>query len=104
MKAHGHRIGIDHFGLGLIHFGYLKSLLPDYVKIDRAIVDELHGEQSDSYFYITSLCSVAHSLDIKVIVEGIENEVQWQTLAGIRLDAVQGFWIGRPEPLVGAGT
>ena len=104
VKAHGHRIGIDHFGLGLIHFGYLKSLLPDYVKIDRAIVDELHGEQSDSYFYITSLCSVAHSLDIKVIVEGIENEEQWQTLAGIRLDAVQGFWIGRPEPLVGAGT
>ena len=104
VKAHGHRIGIDHFGLGLIHFGYLKSLLPDYVKIDRAIVDELHGEQSDSYFYITSLCSVAHSLDIKVIVEGIENEEQWQTLAGIRLDAVQGFWIGRPEPLVGAGA
>ena len=101
VKTHGHRIGIDHFGMGLMHFGYLRSLLPDYVKIDRAIVDELHGEQSDSYFYITSLCSVAHSLDIKVIVEGIETETQWQTLAPIRLDAVQGFWIGKPEPLIG---
>ena len=47
---------------------------------------------------------MAHSLDYKVIVEGIEFEEQWQSLAGIRLDAVQGFWIGRPEPLVGAGT
>lgn len=101
VKQHGHRIGIDHFGMGLMHFGYLKSLLPDYVKIDRAIVDELHDEQSDSYFYITSLCSVAHSLDIKVIVEGIETEAQWQTLAPIRLDAVQGFWIRKPAPLHG---
>ncbi|NLB07357.1 MAG: EAL domain-containing protein, partial [Desulfobulbaceae bacterium] len=38
---------------------------------------------------------------IKVIVEGIETETQWQTLAPIRLDAVQGFWIGKPEPLIG---
>ena len=103
VKAHGHRIGIDHFGLGLMHFGYLKSLLPDYVKIDRAITGELHGEQSDSSFFISSLCSVAHSLDIKVIVEGVETEAQYQTLAPIHLDAVQGFFIREPEPLNTAG-
>lgn len=104
VKKQGHVLGIDHFGQGLIHFGYLKSLLPDYVKIDRAITNELRDEQSDSYFFINTLCSVAHSLGIKVIVEGIENEAQWQALATIHLDAVQGFYIKQPEPLATIGS
>ena len=41
IKRQGHALGIDHFGQGLMHFGYLKSLMPDYVKIDRAITSEL---------------------------------------------------------------
>jgi diguanylate cyclase (GGDEF)-like protein len=99
LKQQGHALGIDHFGQGLVHFGYLKSLLPDYVKIDRAITNELRDEQSDSYFFINALCSVAHSLDIKVIVEGIETEEQWRMLANLHLDAVQGFYIQRPIPM-----
>jgi diguanylate cyclase (GGDEF)-like protein len=104
LKTMGHGLGIDHFGQGLMHFGYLKSLLPDYVKIDRAITNEMRNEQSDSYFFINALCNVAHSLDIKVIVEGIEQEEQWQTLAGIHIDAVQGFLVQRPEPLDSGGA
>lgn len=98
IKKQGHHLGIDHFGQGLVHFGYLKSLLPNYVKIDRAITGELRDEQSDSYFFINALCNVAHSLDIKVIVEGVENETQWQTLAKLHIDAVQGFYVQQPEP------
>ena len=99
IKTMGHVIGIDHFGQGLIHFGYLKSLLPDYVKIDRAITNEMHDEQSGSHFFVSALCNVAHSLDIRVIVEGVETEEQWQAVSGIHVDAVQGFYMQRPEPL-----
>jgi diguanylate cyclase (GGDEF)-like protein len=99
IKKQGHYLGIDHFGQGLAHFGYLKSLLPDYVKIDRAITGELRDEQSDSYFFINTLCNVAHSLDIKVIVEGVENEDQWRLLSKLHIDAVQGFYIQQPEPI-----
>lgn len=99
LKTQGHGLGIDHFGQGLMHFGYLKSLLPDYVKIDRAITGELVDTHSDRYFFINTLCNVAHSLAIKVIVEGVENEEQWQTLAKLHLDAVQGFYIQRPAPM-----
>jgi EAL domain-containing protein (putative c-di-GMP-specific phosphodiesterase class I) len=99
IKTMGHALGIDHFGQGLIHFGYLKSLLPDYVKIDRAITNELHNEHSDSHFFVSALCNVAHSLDIRVIVEGIETEEQWRTVSGTHVDAVQGFFVQRPEPL-----
>ncbi len=99
IKKQGHSLGIDHFGQGLMHFGYLKSLLPDYVKIDRAITGELLDEQSDRYFFINTLCNVAHSLDVKVIIEAVENESQWQVLSRMHFDGVQGFYIQQPEPL-----
>lgn len=100
VREHGHFLGIDHFGQGLVHFGYLQSLRPDYVKIDRALTDELQNLESDSYFFIKSLCNVAHSLDIRVMVEGVEQEEQWQILQTINLDAVQGFYFRAPQPVV----
>lgn len=99
IKQQGHHLGIDHFGQGLVHFGYLKSLLPDYVKIDRAITQELWNEQGDSTFFVNALCNVAHSLDIRVMVEGVETEEQWRAISRIHLDAVQGYLIQRPQPL-----
>lgn len=47
----GHAIGLDHFGQSFSNFGYLRSLRPEYVKIDRAFTNELVHEQSDSHFY-----------------------------------------------------
>ncbi len=99
----GHGYGFDHFGHGFSNFGYLQSLRPDYVKIDRAYTDELKTKDSDAHFFIASLCGVAHSLDIMVIAEGVENEKQYQLLRELNLDAVQGYFIGRPEPVVAAG-
>ncbi|MBV5316179.1 MAG: EAL domain-containing protein [Desulfobulbaceae bacterium] len=99
IKNQGHIVGVDHFGQGLMHFGYLKSLLPNYVKIDRAITSELLNEQSDRSFFINALCNVAHSLDIKVIVEAVENENQWHVLSKMPLDGAQGFYIQQPQPI-----
>ncbi|MBM9538131.1 EAL domain-containing protein [Desulfobulbus alkaliphilus] len=99
IRPRGHCIGIDHFGQGLIHFGYLQSLLPDYVKIDRALTNTLQDDHGDSSFFINALCTAAHSLDIKVMVEGIETEAQWRTLATMPLDGAQGFFIQHPRPL-----
>jgi EAL domain-containing protein (putative c-di-GMP-specific phosphodiesterase class I) len=99
IRQQGHQIGIDSFGQGLIPFGYLKSLLPDYVKIDKAISNELQDEQSDRFFFISTLCNVAHSLDIKIIAQGVENENQWQVLSKMHIDAIQGYYIQKPEPI-----
>lgn len=100
VKKHGHDIGLDHFGQSFTNFGYLNSLQPAYVKIDKAYTSELEDEQSDSYFFIGSLCSVAHSLDILVIAEGVEEEKQFQMLCDLHLDGVQGYFIAKPAEIV----
>jgi diguanylate cyclase (GGDEF)-like protein len=99
VRKYGHLVGLDHYGQSFSHLGYLKSLMPDYVKIDRAYTGELKDAASDSRFFIGSLCSVAHSLDITVIAEGVETEQQWQLLKELNLDAIQGYIIDRPKPL-----
>lgn len=100
VRRYGHFVGLDHYGQSFSHLGYLKTLRPDYVKIDRAYTGELKDQESDSRFFIGSLCSVAHSLDITVIAEGVETEQQWQLLKELNLDAIQGYIINRPEPLL----
>ncbi|MFP7754550.1 EAL domain-containing protein [Thermodesulfobacteriota bacterium B35] len=94
----GHGLGIDHFGQGLTNFGYLKSLHPDYVKIDSAFTSDLAERESDAFFFVCSLCSVAHSLDIEVMAEGVENEKQWRMVRELHMDAGKGFFIARPQP------
>lgn len=99
VKALGHGIGLDHFGQSFANFGYLKSLQPKYVKIDRAFTDELKEESSDSHFFISSLISVAHSLDILVIAEGVETEQQYRALCDLNIDGIQGYYVGKPSRL-----
>jgi diguanylate cyclase (GGDEF)-like protein len=99
IKSLGHFIGLDHFGQSFANFGYLKSLQPKYVKIDRAFTDELKTEDSDSHFFIGSLASVAHSLDILVIAEGVEEEKQYQTLCDLNIDGIQGYYTDKPREL-----
>jgi len=99
LEKQGHGIGLDHFGRSFSHLGYLQSLRPDYVKIDRAYTGELKEEENDARFYISSLCRVAHSIDISVIAEGVETEQQFRILKELNLDAVQGYFLERPQPL-----
>ncbi len=96
IKTLGHDIGIDHFGRSFSNFGYLKSLQPEYVKIDRAFTRELESGSNDAYFFIGSLRSVAHSLDIKVIGEGVENQDQLSLFEELRVDGIQGFLVEQP--------
>ncbi len=99
VREHGHGIGLDHYGQSFCNLGYLKSIRPDYVKIERAYTGELKEKDSDSRFFIGSLCSVAHSIDVMVIAEGVETEQQLQVLRELNVDAVQGYIVDRPRPI-----
>ncbi|NNF47067.1 MAG: EAL domain-containing protein [Desulfofustis sp.] len=97
VKELGHHIGVDHFGRSFSNFGYLKSLQPTYVKIDRAFTRELELGSKDAYFFVGSLRSVAHSLDIKVIGEGVEKQEQLSLFEELRVDGIQGYLIEQPK-------
>ncbi len=99
VRKFGHKVGLDHYGRSCGNLKYLQSLRPDYVKIDRAYTDELKDEDSDSRFFISSICSVAHSIDVVVIAQGVETEKQMQILQGLNVDAVQGYIIGQLKPV-----
>ncbi len=101
VREYGHAMGLDHYGQSFSNLRYLKSIRPDYVKIDRAYTGELKNEENDSRFFIGSLCSVAHSIDVKVIAEGVETEQQWQILKDLNLDAIQGYIVDKPKPISG---
>lgn len=100
MKKEGHGLGIDHFGQGLVNFGYLRWLMPDYVKIDRAIADDMLDKELDVRFLIDSLCAVAHSIGVKVVIKNIETESQWHVFSQLNIDAVQGMYIQQPVLLM----
>ena len=97
----GHAVGLDHYGQSFSNLGYLQSIRPHYVKIDRAYTGELKEKGSDSRFYIGSLCSVAHSIDIMVVAEGVETDQQLEILRELNVDAIQGYVVDRPKPIQG---
>lgn len=95
----GHAIGLDHFGQSFSNFGYLKSLRPEYVKIDQAFTRDLEHDHGDSEFFIGALSGVAHSLDIQVIAEGVERDEQAARLLDLNIDALQGYLFGKPTQI-----
>lgn len=99
VREYGHSIGLDHYGQSFTNLAYLKSMRPDYVKIDRAYTGELKNSESDSRLFIGSLCSVAHSIDIMVIAGGVESEEQFQVLRELKVDAIQGYVVDHPKPI-----
>ena len=98
IRQYGFGFAVDHFGRGMNGFGYLQSLRPDYVKIDSLYMNNIASSQDDQFF-VSSLCKVAHSLDIVVIAEAVENDEQLAVLQSLGVDGVQGFGIARPAAL-----
>lgn len=99
VKALGHAVAIDHVGRSFANFGYLKSLQPRYIKIDRAFTSLLSSGDGDSHFFIGALAGVAHSLDILVIAEGVEEAGQYRALCELNVDGVQGYYLEEPRPV-----
>lgn len=98
LRKRGHGLGLDHFGRGFSHFGYLNTLKPDYVKIDRAYTTGIESTP-DNQFFVNTLCTICRNLEITVIALAVENQSQWDCLRNLNVDGIQGYVIGRPEAL-----
>ncbi len=95
VASRGHAIALDQFGKGFSDFGYLRSLQPVYVKIDRIYTDTAASNE-DTKFFITSLRQIMNTLGIGIIAQHVETKVQWETLDELSIDGVQGYAISKP--------
>jgi len=93
----GVTIAIDDFGTGFSSLGYLSKLPIDTLKVDRSfVIGMTEGPQGLSL--VTTIINLAHSLQFKVVGEGVETEEQKSVLQALRCDEMQGYLFSKPVP------
>jgi len=97
LRAMGVAVAIDDFGTGHSSLNYLKHLPVEDIKLDRTFVREMRVDDSD-FAIVRSTVQLAHSLDLQVIAEGVEDQETWDLLAALGCDAAQGYYMSRPLP------
>ena len=88
---------IDDFGTGISSLAYLKHLDLNTLKIDRRFVKDITNDANDLAI-VRSTLRMAHSLDLAVVAEGIEERAHYETLRDLGCDIGQGYWIAKPMP------
>lgn len=99
MRALGCRFALDDFGAGLSSFGYLKVLDVDYLKIDGSFVREVTTDKV-SRSMVEAICQIGRTMGLDMIAEFVGDQATVELLRDIGVDYVQGFFIGKPVPLV----
>ena len=95
LKAMGIQLSIDDFGTGYSSLNYLKHFPVDRIKIDKSFVADVNRNQSDAAI-IEAIVSMAQSLGLQVVAEGVENSDQLHSITMLGCDEVQGFYLAMP--------
>src|SRR5687767_1733271 len=95
LKQLGVRLAIDDFGTGYSSLSYLQRFPVDILKIDRSFTEGLQRGDHDAAF-VRTIVSLAEALDLRTIAEGVEQWEQFEVLASLGCEAVQGFLFSRP--------
>jgi EAL domain-containing protein (putative c-di-GMP-specific phosphodiesterase class I) len=99
LRESGIRFSIDDFGTGFSSLSYLTRLPVSSIKIDKAFVtamgEEASGAAPDKKL-VSAMINLAHSIDLKVVAEGVETEAQFAFLKAAGCNLIQGYLLGRP--------
>lgn len=98
LRALGCRIAIDDFGTGYASYARLKRVSADILKIDGSFIQNLLSSSLD-YQIVSSICQLARMKNMQVVAEFVETEELRNAAMELGIDYLQGFYIGKPEPL-----
>jgi diguanylate cyclase (GGDEF)-like protein len=91
------KLSIDDFGTGYSSLAYLKRLPVNELKIDKSFILKMEQNESDKTI-VQSTIDLGHNLGLKVVAEGIENNVVWDLLRKMGCDSGQGYYMSKPMP------
>jgi diguanylate cyclase len=97
LRALRMRLSLDDFGTGYASMSYLRTLPLHELKIDRSFIKTMLTSREDGAI-VRAVLTLAHSLDLQVVAEGVEDEATWRELANLGCDIVQGYYLSRPMP------
>ena len=96
-RAQGLHLSVDDFGTGYSSLSSLRHFPLDALKVDRAFVRDL-ATNADDMAITLAIISMAHSLKLRVVAEGVETTEQLDLLADAGCDEIQGFYFSKPVP------
>lgn len=98
LKSMGLKIALDDFGTGYSSLSYLSRYPFDVIKIDRSFVSAL-GQQESANAIVRTIIELGNGLGMRVVAEGVETVEQAGHLCAAGCDELQGYLLGRPEPV-----
>ena len=95
IQEKGVLLALDDFGTGYSNFHYLYELSPNIIKIDRSFTYHAVNNENE-YNLLRHMIEMTHGIDLKLCIEGIENEHELKKICTMKPDYIQGYYFGKP--------
>jgi EAL domain-containing protein (putative c-di-GMP-specific phosphodiesterase class I) len=99
LRSLGVKISMDDFGTGFSSLSYLRRFPFDKLKIDRCFISDLSKDDESGLAIVRSVTALAKSLGMITTAEGVETKEQMELVRMVGCTEVQGYYVGRPQPL-----